>query len=52
MNSGSFLWLAMAMAVRVTANSVLRAHVVAAQLWVLLRVIAVTRTAWPQEAKG
>jgi len=55
MNSASFLWLATAMAVFVTANSVLRAHGVAAQLRVLLAalgVVAVTLIAGRQEAKG
>ncbi len=36
MNGALMLWLAVAMAVFITANSVLRAYVTNAQIWVLL----------------
>jgi small multidrug resistance pump len=40
MNSALVLWLCMAMAVFITANSVLRAYVSNAQVWVLLAALA------------
>jgi glucose uptake protein len=40
MSGGSILWLAGAMAVFITANSVLRAYVANSQLWVLLGALA------------
>ena len=40
MSGGLILWLGMAMAVFITANSVLQAYVANAQLWVLLAALA------------